>query len=48
MKFIIYILITGIGTTYLINALLNWRNKKKYINAGKKWDDIVEELRKRK
>ena len=42
---IVFILL--ILTVYIINKLLNWKRKKTYINAGEKWDKIVEELRKR-
>jgi len=48
MKLIIFIFTAILVIIYTVNTLLNWRDKKKYINAGKKWDNIVDELRKRK
>ncbi len=48
MRFILFTITVGIVIIYLYNSLLNWARKKTYINAGKKWDNIVDELRKRK
>ncbi len=48
MRFIIFTVAIGLLIIYVINAFSNRRKKNIYINAGKKWDNIVEELRKRK
>ncbi len=48
MRFIIFISAIGIAIIYFINTLVNLRKKKAYIKAGREWDKIVYELRKRK
>ena len=48
MYYIILILIILLLTICFFNYLINIQRKDKYIKAGKKWDGIVEELRKRK
>ena len=45
---IIVILTVGIILLFLTIRILNWRTNKSYKDAGKKWDKIVDELRKRK
>ncbi len=47
MEHIIFILIVGI-TIYLIYTILKKREKKQFLEASKKWESVVEELRKRK
>ena len=48
MRLVIFIFAVGVIITYLLNKFSNWRIKKSYTNAGRKWDNIVDDLRKRK
>ncbi len=48
MQQIIFTISLGIILIYLVNTIVKWRKKKRYLDAGEKWDNIVDELRKRK
>ena len=48
MKLIFILLITIIAITYIYNYLTYKKKKATYQKAGKKWDGIVDELRRRK
>jgi hypothetical protein len=48
MYFIILILIIVLLTIGFFNYLINRKRRDYYIRAGKKWDGIVKELRRRK
>ena len=48
MNFILLILIIVILTISSFNYLINKRQRASYLKAGKEWDGIVKELRKRK
>ena len=48
MKFIFILLITFIIIIYILNYLTYQNKKSTYLKAGKKWDGIVDELRRRK
>ncbi len=48
MNFILTIIIGFILITYLYNLLVNKRKRETFIQAGKKWDGIVNELSRRK
>ena len=48
MKFTIVVVIFFIIIIFFLNYLINIGKKETYLKAGKKWDGIVEELRKRK
>ena len=43
ISFVIFIVII-----IILNYLIYRRNRDKYLKAGKKWDGIVDELRRRK
>ena len=48
MKQIFVVLILSILIFHICNMIINRRKKLKYLKAGKKWDNIVKELSKRK
>ena len=48
MKQILVLIIVLVLIFYLYNYIVNLYKRKAYLKAGEKWDDIVEELRKRK
>ena len=48
VNFIIVIVILSILTLCSFNYLISRRKRNSYLKAGKKWDKIVNELRRRK
>tara|TARA_Y100001968_G_scaffold115975_1_gene105326 strand:+ start:612 stop:758 length:147 start_codon:yes stop_codon:yes gene_type:complete len=48
MKFILLSIIILISIYYIFNYLIHQKKKTTYKKASKKWDGIVEELRRRK
>ena len=48
MNFIFAILIILISASLIVNYIIYIRNRSKYLKAGKKWDEIVRELSRRK
>ncbi len=48
MYFILVIVIVFIITIYIFNYIIFKRKRNDYLNAAKKWDEIVKELSKRK
>ena len=48
LNFIILLVVIFILTICLLNYLISKQKRDTYLNAGKKWDGIVKELRRRK
>ena len=48
MKLILLTLIILLLIIYIVNHVINYKKRTRYMKAGKKWDGIVEELSRRK
>ena len=48
MNFFIAIPIIFVSVFVIFNYIIYIQNRSKYLNAGKKWDEIVRELSRRK